>query len=46
MKSPETLTYVQRRSTENKTNAEIIRCLKRHLARHVYRALKADLMSS
>lgn len=43
---PETLTYVQRRSTENKTNAEIIRCLKRHLARHVYRALKADLMSS
>ena len=42
---PETLAYIQRRTTEGKTTPEIIRCLKRHLARHIYRALQTDLMS-
>jgi transposase len=31
--------YVARRTAEGKTTAEIIRCLKRHLAREVYRAM-------
>jgi transposase len=42
---PETLTYVQRRRAEGRSNPEIIRCLKRHLARSIYRALRADLMT-
>lgn len=42
---PETLTYVQRRRAEGLSNAEIIRCLKRHLARSIYRALRTDLMT-
>jgi len=41
----ETIAYVDRRRTEGLTNPEIIRCLKRHLARAVYRALKYDLMT-
>jgi hypothetical protein len=36
---PRTRAYVARRTREGKTTAEIIRCLKRHLARETYRAL-------
>jgi transposase len=36
---PPTLAYVQRRRAEGKTTAEIRRCIKRYLARHIYRAL-------
>jgi transposase len=42
---PETLAYVQRRRAEGRSNPEIIRCLKRHLARSIYRALRTDLMT-
>lgn len=42
---PETLTYVKRRRAEGLSNPEIIRCLKRHLARSIYRALRTDLMT-
>ncbi|MFE3060837.1 IS110 family transposase [Nocardia sp. NPDC059239] len=37
-----TRTYAARRRTEGKTTPEIIRCLKRFLAREVFRALRAD----
>ncbi len=40
---PATRAYRTRRTTEGKTTNEIIRCLKRHLARSIYRALKHDL---
>ena len=40
---PETQTYLTRRLTEGKTKNEAIRCLKRHLARSIYRALNKDL---
>ena len=40
----ETRTYYARRQAENLTNLDIVRCLKRHLARSVYRALRDDLM--
>ena len=36
---PPTLAYVQRRSAEGKTDREIRRCIKRYLARHLYRTL-------
>jgi transposase len=36
---PPTLAYAQRRRAEGKTDKEIRRCLKRYLARHIYRAL-------
>jgi transposase len=42
---PATLAYVQRRRAEGRSNPEIIRCLKRHLARSIYRALRTDLMT-
>jgi transposase len=42
---PETHAYVQRRRAEGLSNSEIIRCLKRHLARSIYRALRTDLMT-
>jgi transposase len=35
--------YATRRSAEGKTKTEIIRCLKRYIARELYHALKADL---
>ena len=44
-KHPETLTYVERRRAQGKSNPEIIRCLKRHLARSIYRALRNDLLA-
>lgn len=36
-----TIAYVERRTAGGKTKAEIIRCLKRYLAREIYRHLKA-----
>jgi transposase len=40
---PRTCAYVQRRTAEGKTKREIVRCLKRYLAREVYNAIRADL---
>lgn len=40
-----TRAYAQRRTTEGLSKSEIIRCLKRYLAREVYHALKADLQA-
>ncbi|MEV0299482.1 IS110 family transposase [Nocardia sp. NPDC050710] len=40
-----TRAYVARRTAEGKTKPEIIRCLKRYLAREVFRALRADFRS-
>ena len=37
---PPTQAYVQRRRAEGKTDREIRRCIKRYLARHLYRTLK------
>lgn len=42
---PETRAYIERRRAQNMSNPEIIRCLKRHLARSTYRALRTDLMT-
>jgi transposase len=36
---PPTLAYVQRRRAEGKTDREVRRCIKRYLARHLYRTL-------
>jgi transposase len=36
---PETRAYVQRRRAEGKTDREIRRCIKRYLARHLFRTL-------
>jgi transposase len=36
---PETRAYLQRKRSEGKTNREALRCLKRHLARHIHRIL-------
>jgi len=38
---PPTLTYVERRNKEGLSKKEIIRCLKRYVAREVYRHLRA-----
>src|SRR5829696_6065208 len=38
-----TRAYAQRRTAEGKTKREIIRCLKRYIAREAYRALRAHL---
>ena len=38
-----TRAYVQRRTTQGFSKPEIIRCLKRYLAREIYHALVADL---
>jgi transposase len=38
-----TRAYKHRRAAEQKTNPEIIRCLKRAIAREVYRAIREDL---
>ena len=35
--------YMERRLREGKTKKEAIRCLKRYVAREVYRTLRADL---
>jgi transposase len=39
-----TRAYAERRTAEGKTNTEIIRCLKRYIARELYHALAADLL--
>jgi transposase len=36
---PQTRAYLDRKRAEGKTNREALRCLKRHLARHVHRLL-------
>jgi transposase len=41
---PDTRAYLARRTAEGKTKNEAIRCLKRLLARSIYRALRNDLM--
>jgi len=38
-----TRAYVTRRTAEGKTKRDIIRCLKRYIAREVYNTLRADL---
>ena len=38
---PPTLIYVERRAKEGLSKKEIIRCLKRYVAREVYRHLRA-----
>jgi transposase len=38
-----TRAYAQRRTAEGKTKREILRCLKRYIAREVYNTLQADL---
>jgi transposase len=40
---PATRAYVQRRTKEGRTKPEIIRCLKRYIAREVYTAIRTDL---
>ena len=40
---PRTRVYVARRTAEGLSKREIIRCLKRYIAREVYQALSADL---
>ena len=41
-----TRAYAERRTAEGKTKTEIIRCLKRYIAREIYHALIADLRST
>jgi len=43
---PETIAYIDRRTSEGKTVREAIRCLKRYLARSLYRQLEATPMST
>jgi hypothetical protein len=38
-----TRAYAKRRTAEGKSKREIIRCLKRYIAREAYHALRADL---
>ena len=40
---PPTLAYVQRRRAEGRTDREIRRCIKRYLARHLYRTLNSRI---
>lgn len=40
---PATRTYVQRRTTEGRTKPEIIRCLKRYIAREAHKAIRTDI---
>lgn len=42
----ETLAYVHRRSSEGLSHLDIIRCLKRAIARETYTALKTDLLTA
>ncbi len=41
---PRTRRYVERRTAEGLSKPEIMRCLKRYLAREVFRTLTADLL--
>lgn len=40
---PRTQAYAQRRAQDGKTNREIMRCLKRYIAREIYNTLHTDL---
>lgn len=40
---PRTRTYQERRANEQLSKRDIIRCLKRHISREIYKALKTDL---
>jgi len=40
---PRTRAYVTRRTAEGKTNREIRRCLKRYIARELYRQLTRSM---
>ena len=40
---PDTRAYVDRRTKQGKSKKDIIRCLKRYVAREVYAAIRADL---
>jgi hypothetical protein len=39
---PETKAFMARKQAEGKTKKEALRCLKRHLANGIYRAMVAD----
>ena len=43
---PATISYRQRRETEGLSLRDIIRCLKRAIARNVYQALRKDLLTT
>jgi transposase len=43
---PDTRTYIERRRAEGKTDREIRRCLKRYIARQLYRQLEAEPVDS
>ena len=43
---PRTRAYAERRTAEGKTKREIIRGLKRYIARETYRTLREDLATS
>jgi transposase len=43
---PRTRAYVHKRTAEGKTKREIIRCLKRYIAREIYHTLRADLANN
>jgi hypothetical protein len=40
------IAYIERTTREGKSIREAIRCLKRHLARHVYRVLERTAMAA
>jgi transposase len=40
---PDTRAYLERKRAEGKTSSEALRCLKRHLARHIHRLLSLPL---
>jgi transposase len=42
---PRSRAYATRRTAEGLTKCEIIRCLKRYIARELYHSLRADLTS-
>ena len=42
---PRTKAYVARRTAEGKTSREIRRCLKRYIARELYRTLTATMIN-
>jgi transposase len=41
-----TIAYIERKTREGKSIREAIRCLKRHLARHIYRVLERTAMTA
>lgn len=41
---PKTKAYMERRRTEGLSKKDVIRCLKRFVAREVFNALKRDLL--